>query len=111
MNTELIARLRTRFKNMGHMLDKEAADALEAAQLAGEPVAIFRGSEFRNTFKILKEIPTGAKLYTHPAAPQVPMTEADADKLLLKVGILANLETLREIIRATEAHHNIGVKP
>lgn len=32
MNDELIARLRTRFKNTGRMLDKEAADALEAAQ-------------------------------------------------------------------------------
>ena len=39
-----------------------------------------------------------------------PLTGEQADRLLQRVGIMGNLETLRAIVRETEAAHGIGEK-
>jgi len=95
-----------------------------AAQPAGEPVAwmwVYSscGGAVRDG-KVLTDtpnapvwlqnmLPTGPQpVYLHPAAPQVPMTDAQLDQLMFDCGLSASA---RDIARAIEAHFKIGVKP
>ena len=105
---------------------KAAADALEAAQPAGEPlawcqlsiggksIAYFDGKPIIMTGKVGNDCHQ-TPLYTHPPAPQVPMTADDIERLVSEKGLRWFFEnystTFNDIIRAVEAHHKIGVKP
>ena len=123
MNTEVIARLRTWFKNIGHMLDKEAADALEAAQPAGEPVAQrAQNNRGRHDYWDYGETYNGAimseNLYLGPTAPQVPMTDKEIAGAWISIPDPVALgskfngsDAVRDFVRGIEAHHGIGVKP
>lgn len=116
-NTDLIERLHERhnhfYKNSstGSCMT-EAADALEAAQQAGEPVAklnVNGVSEWLPPTWGGKRLP-GTLLYTHPA-PQVPMT--DAQQKLMLSRLFARCDGMDGdtwdilIIEAVEAHHGI----
>ena len=100
---------------------RELVDALEAAQLAGEPVAWMHVDGFAELAagksQIVYPKPANmgyAPLHRRPA-PQVPMTVDDIEKLVSEKGLrwfsMNYSTTFNDIIRAIEAHHKIGVKP
>ena len=114
-NTELIAEARASIAtSLATSYLLRLADALEAAQPAGEPVAYLE--TITGQVRLPDEdhrirFPMAYKpLYTHPA-PQVPMTDEEIDILYFPYSYLTLRKAFIAGIRIAEAHHKIGVKP
>ena len=131
MNTELIAQTNAKAAYLDERCwffeaesIRELVDALEAAQLAREPVAWMHVDGFAELAagksQIVYPKPANmgyAPLHRRPA-PQVPMTDKEiagawisiADPVALG-GKFNGSDAVRDFVRAVEAHHGIGVKP